>query len=385
MKKSAQSLILLMTMGVFGILNTEMGVMGILPHIAKAYQVSLAQAGILVSSFALVVALAGPTMPLLFSKVNRKTVMMLATGTFALTTLLAIVAPNFWILVFLRMLPAVFHPVYVSMAMSVAANSVEEKDAEKAVARVFIGVSAGSLLGIPVSNFLANHFSLTAAMLFFAIINLLVFIGTVILVPSMPVTEGLSYGKQLGILKRPVVWISIVSILLLNGAVFGFSSYLSDFLDSVSRFEPSAISSLLLVIGLMNIVGNSLAGQWLGRQSDLILKTLPISLILLFLLLFVWGHQMFVVLPILLLFGIVAGIEGNANQYMIAKVGMDAPDFANGLFLAAANLGVTIGTSISGLFIAQGGGTQYSLLGSILLLVIGTATVFVRQKMLKKS
>ncbi|MEW4353901.1 MFS transporter [Streptococcus pneumoniae] len=384
MKTSAKSLILLLTIGVFGILNTEMGVMGILPHIAKDYHVSLSQAGLLVSSFALVVAISGPTMPLLFSKVNRKTVMLLATGTFALTTVFSIIAPNFWVLVLLRMIPAVFHPVYVSMAMSVAASSVAEKDAEKAVARVFIGVSAGSLLGIPVSNFLASHFSLGAAMAFFAIINVLVFVGTFFLVPSMPVTKGLSYGKQLSILKRPVVWISILSVLLLNGAVFGFNSYLSDFLDSVSHFEISTISTLLLVIGVMNIVGNGLAGQWLGKRADLILKSLPMTLIALFILLFIFGQQAILVIPILLLFGIVAGLEGNANQYMIAKVGADAPDFANGLFLASANLGVTIGTSVNGLFIAQGGGTEYSILGSIALLLMGAVMVFMRQKMVKE-
>lgn len=155
-------------------------------------------------------------MPLLFSKVNRRLVMLLATGAFTLSTIVSILAPNFTVLLITRVLPAIFHPVYVSMAMTVAATSVPENESRKAVAQVFMGVSAGTLLGVPVSNFLASQFSLSLSMIFFAIINLLVFIGTIILVPSMPVTTGLSYGQQLSILKRKTIWISIISVLFIE-------------------------------------------------------------------------------------------------------------------------------------------------------------------------
>ena len=100
-------------------------------------------------------------------------------------------------------------------------------------------------------------------MIFFAIIILLVFIGTIILVPSMPVTTGLSYGQQLSILKRKTIWISIISVLLLNGAVLGFNSYMSDFLESFSQINVNLIALVLLSIGLANIIGNALAGQFL--------------------------------------------------------------------------------------------------------------------------
>ena len=80
--KADKYLLGLLTLGVFAILNTEMGVMGILPHIAEEYKVSLPTAGLLMSGFALVVALAGPTMPLLFSKMERKRTMLIALGMF---------------------------------------------------------------------------------------------------------------------------------------------------------------------------------------------------------------------------------------------------------------------------------------------------------------
>ena len=71
-------LVFILTVGVFGIINTEMGVVGILPLIAETFKVSVPQAGWTVSVFALVVAASAPITPLLFSGVNRKKVMLLA-------------------------------------------------------------------------------------------------------------------------------------------------------------------------------------------------------------------------------------------------------------------------------------------------------------------
>lgn len=66
MKEKKNLLIFILTIGVFGIINTEMGVLGILPLLAEKFSISIAQAGLLVSLFALAVAAAGPVMPLLF-------------------------------------------------------------------------------------------------------------------------------------------------------------------------------------------------------------------------------------------------------------------------------------------------------------------------------
>ena len=384
-KTSNRSLVLLLTIGVFGILNTEMGITGILPHISEYYGISLTTASLLVSGFALVVAIAGPTMPLLFSKVNRRSVMLLATGAFALSTIVSIFAPNFTVLLIARVLPAIFHPVYVSMAMTVAATSVPENESQKAVAQVFMGVSAGTLLGVPVSNFLASQFSLSLAMLFFAVINLLVFIGTIVLVPSMPVTRGLSYGQQLSILKRKTIWISIISVILLNGAVLGFNSYMSDFLATFSQINVNLIALVLLSIGLANIIGNALAGKFLDKNAHQLLISLPLVLIINLALLFSFGNRALAMMILVVIFGMFGGLAGNVNQYMIYSVGDDAPDFANGLFLASANLGVTVGTSFTGKFIDIGNGSQFSIWGSIIMLLFAFLTIQIRQKWLSNK
>ena len=83
-------MLFILAVGVFGILNTEMGFIGILPYIAEYYQVSVVQAGWLISLFALGVAVAGPTMPLFMSGFNRKKVMVFILGLFTACNLIAV-------------------------------------------------------------------------------------------------------------------------------------------------------------------------------------------------------------------------------------------------------------------------------------------------------
>ena len=377
MKNSKRLLIFILAVGVFGIINTEMGVIGILPAIADHFDVSVSTAGLMVSLFALAVAIAGPTLPLLFSRVNRKKVMLLVLFIFIIGNIISIFTTNFTIALIARVIPAFFHPVYVSIALSVAAASVSEKEAPKAISKVFIGVSAGMVLGVPVVSFIANTMSLEVAMSFFAIINIFTFIVTFLFVPSMPVQERLSYGSQLKILTHGITWLSILAVLFLNAAIFGVYSYLAEYLDVVTNMSANLISGMLLVYGLANILGNIIAGRLLTDYPIRSVTIFPIVLTAVYLIFFFVAELTIPTAIIILVWGILGGIGANINQYWIMSSAPKAPDFANGLFLTSVNLGTTIGAGIAGIIIAQFG-TKYILFVGLFSLVLGFICILMR-------
>lgn len=379
MTKKNDFLIILLMIGVFGIINTEMGIVGILPVIAKVYNVPVSTAGFLVSGFALGVAIAGPTMPLLFSKVNRKTAMLISLGIFSLSNIVSVVTNNFWILLIMRIIPAFFQPVYVSMAFTMASQTVEKKDAPKAIAKIFVGVSAGMVLGVPITNFIAHNASLSAAMSFFAIINILVLILTILFVPSIPATTQLSYGRQLSILKKPVMIITILSVIALNGAVFGFYSYMSDYLNLVSRFSANIVSLLLLVYGLANIVGNLIAGKTLSKNPRKTTMIVPIFALISYFILFLTGRISVISAILIFVIGVLAGIIANINQYLINSSALEAPDFANGLFLTSTNLGTTVGTAFCGALL-NSFDTSFTLIGSLIFIILSYVLLILRNR-----
>lgn len=368
-------LVLILTLGVFGILNTEMGVIGMLPLIADTFQVTVPQAGWTVTIFALVIAVCGPVMPMAFSKFDRKIVMLLALGIFIISNIVSMFTESFAVLLMARAIPAVFHPVYVSMAFTVAAASVAKEDAPKAVAKVFIGVSAGMVLGVPAASFIAGEASYAMAMFFFAAVNAVVFMATLFCVPSLPVTGRLSYGEQLRVLRKPALWYAVGAVVFTNGTVFGFFSYLSDYLNTVTQLPFTLISIVLFVYGAANIVGNILAGKLLAGHARRTIRLTPFALAAVLLLLFALGDRFVPMLGIVLLFGILTGLSNNNSQYMIANSALEAPEFANGLFLTSANSGTAVGTALCGLFISEMG-IRYAVIGALLCLVAATITIF---------
>lgn len=375
-----KSILMILTLGVFGIINTEMGVVGILPLLAEHFSVSISRAGLFVSLFALAVAVSGPVMPLLFSGVERKKMMTAVMGIFLFSNLVQAFSSDFYVALAARVLPAFFHPVYISMALSVAASSAEENEAPKSVAKVMMGVSAGMVLGVPIVSFLANMVSLRIGMLSFAFVNGLVLLATLFFVPAMEKPKKLSYGEQVRVLRNYRVWLSIIAVIFLNGAIFGVYSYLTEYLSQVTGMSGQFASGLLLIYGLANIAGNAVAGRGLSRTPIRFVVVLPIMQAVVYIFLAFIGAFTVPTAIVTLIWGVLAGAVANVNQYWITSATKNAPDFGNGLFLAATNMGTTIGTAICGWMIT-GMGISAILFGGIALLGMSFVMIMARVRL----
>lgn len=382
--KNNNLIILILTIGVFGILNTEMGFIGLIPQIAERFGVSTSTAGWLVSIFAIGIAISGPIMPLLLSKLERKKVMIIVLLIFIISNIISVFTTSFTVLLIARVIPAIFHPVYIALAFSVASDSVNSKDAPKGVARVFIGVSAGMVVGVPIVNFLATQFNLSIALSFFALVNIIVLILTLIFIPKMPTKKSVTYGTQLSVLKRPLTWISILVSILFNAAIFGVYSYLTDYLNIVTEAPSHYVSIILFLYGISNILGNIIAGKLLTSIPQTAIFLLPFALIIIYVSMFGLGSFLIQMAIISIFWGTLAGISANITQYVITSSAPDAPDLSNGIFLSAVNSGTTIGTFIGGIFITTLG-SNYVIMVGILACVINILFILIRNKSFKKQ
>lgn len=363
---SESLLITILTLGVFGIINTEMGVVGIIPQIAERFDVTVSTAGLCVSVFALAVSVAAPVLPLLFSGINRRTMMLAALILFVASNILSMVTDSFAVLLTARALPAFLHPVYVAMAFTLAAAATKDEPS-RGIARVFVGVSAGMVLGVPMTTFVTTHWSYEAAMGIFAVINTVVLVATFFLVPDMPAKQH-NPGHQLRVLKKPSLWLGVTAFTCINGAMFGFFSFMSEFLHKVSAFSFDAVSSVLLAYGIANIVGNMLAGRVFGHYKKIFTQAGPAVMLMLYVLLYLFSASSIATAALVVLLGICAGFINISGQYMISSAAREAPDFSNGLFLTAANFGTAMGTMLCGIFISLQG-TRAALFATCILLL----------------
>jgi DHA1 family inner membrane transport protein len=377
MSKQNNLFIFILTLGVFGILNTEMGVIGILPQIAGQFNVSVSQAGLLVSLFALAVAISGPILPLVFSRFNRRGVMLFVLGVFVISNIFSIFATNFTFALIARVIPAFLHPVYISIALTAAASSVSEKEVPKAVSKVILGVSAGIVIGVPITTFIASVASIDAAMTFFAIVNAVAFIGVLLFVPSMPVKERLSYGSQLSVLKKAMTWQSIAAVIFVNAATAGVYSYFAEYLATITHISGKGLSLMLVIFGAASLFGNVLGGRLLSKNAIKSVMIYPFVFGVVYIFLFFMGQFTVPMFIIVVIWGVLYAIANNISQYWITSAAPEAPEFANGLFLTSGNLGITIGTTVGGLLIS-GMGIRYIVLGGLLFLILSLVFILLR-------
>ncbi len=353
--KGHRLFIFILAVGVFGILNTEMGVIGLLPYVSEYFGVTISQAGALVSLFALVVAVSGPVMPLLMSRFDRKKTMVFILAVFIAGNGISAVTDNFAVLLAARVIPAFFHPVYCALAFSAAADAVSPEYAPDAVGKVMVGVAAGMVLGVPVSNFLAEMMSLQAAFIFFAAVTAAAFAATILFIPAMPAGTKKSYGEQLGILRRPAVWMTVFSVIFMNGALFGVFSYLAEYLGVVTALSGGAVSLYLFAYGLSNSMGSFLSGRLLMRNDKMTVQAFPWVLMALYALVWLGGSAAAVMAILVVAWGFIGGVNASSQQYILFQAAPEAKEFASGIFLTAANIGTMAAAVLCGWCIDQWG------------------------------
>lgn len=376
MKKVNPLLILTLAIGVFGIITTEMGIVGVLPQITQKFGISTTQAGFLVSIFALVVAISGPFLILLVSSINRKIILLSAIFIFVISNIIYAYTTQFEIMLIFRILPAALHPLFFSIALVTAAKLVPPEKSGQAVTKVFMGITVGFALGVPLTSYLADQFSLEIAFLFGALVNTLAFIGILILLPSMPVKEKMSFGKQIRILGKPGLWLNILTVTFLFAAMFSVYSYFAEYLAKVTSMNGSLISIMLFIFGIVMILGNHLFGSLLQKSIVNTVILFPILYSIVYILVYYLGSYLVPMIFIVFIWGIVHAGGLIVGQTWLISEAKEAPEFGNSLFVSFSNLGITLGATIGGWFISNLGihqliwsGFIFTLLSFLLIII----------------
>lgn len=366
--------IFFLALGLFGVYTIEFGVVGILPAIMERYSVSASQGGMLVGVFAIVIALFGPFMVLLVSKYNRKKVLTASLFIFAASSLLSAFAPDFHLLMALRIVPALFHPVYFSLAFVAAASLYPKEKATQAAAKAFVGTSLGMVLGVPITAYMADQFSFEASFIFCALVNIIAGIGIATMLPDTPIGQKVSYKEQLGILRKVPLWLNIGASTFVFAAMFSVYSYSAEYLGEVMGISGKIVSILLVVFGVGGVVGNLLAGKLIGMNMERTTLFHPIALAISYSLLALGVTSTIPLVLIIVLWGAAHTSGLIVTQIWLTSEAPETPEFATGLYISFINLGVSIGSVAGGWFISQAG-MEGSIWSGFLFIILALAFI----------
>ena len=383
MKKNSV-VIFILVLSVFAAITNEMGIVGVLPQITEKFHITTSQAGILVSIFALVVALCGPFVTLIFSGLNRKALLLFIMFILTIANTVNAYSQSFGLTLLFRIIPALFLALLISLAISVAIKLAPVGQQGKASAKVFAGVTLGLVLGVPVTSLLADQFSLQAAFLFSASVSAVSFIGIAFLMPTMPVEEKLSYGKQFSILGRLPVWLNLLTVTFIFATMFSVYSYFAEYVTQISHVKGAWISILLMLFGLFGLVGNFLFSNLLHKNLVRTVMLYPIIYLVVYGIINFAGMYTMPMIILVFIWGTVHSGGLIISQTWLSTETADAPEFGNSLYMSFSNLGITIGSALAGWFISQLG-TGSLLLSGMLFALLAALTIVLKLSLFRKN
>ncbi|WP_088210084.1 MFS transporter [Shewanella sp. Shew256] len=366
--------LLALTLSAFAIGTTEFVIVGLIPTMAQDLQVSLPSAGLLVSLYALGVAIGAPVLTALTGHWNRKHVLLAVMTLFVAGNVLAWQAPSYETLIAARVITGLAHGVFFSIGSTIATGLVPKEKAASAIAIMFTGLTVALVTGVPLGTYIGQSFGWQSTFLAVALLGLIALIGSAFLVPNnLKQTRAASLLTQAKVLTEPRLLLVFAITAIGYGGTFVAFTFLAPILQQISGFDASAIGVIMLVYGVSVAIGNI----WGGKMADNMGPIKALTYIfaglaaVLFIFHFTALNPITAVLTILVWGAFAFGNVPGLQVYVVKLAETYAPtavDVASGLNIAAFNIGIALGAWGGGLIVEQMGLMQTPLIGALVVI-----------------
>ncbi|QNK71205.1 MFS transporter [Variovorax sp. PAMC26660] len=367
--------LLALTLSAFAIGTTEFVIVGLIPTVAADLAISLPSAGLLVSLYALGVAIGAPVLTALTGKLPRKALLLGLMALFTLGNLLAWKAPSYESLVAARILTGLAHGVFFSIGSTIATGLVPKEKAASAIAIMFTGLTVALVTGVPLGTFIGQHFGWRETFLAVSALGVVAFIGSWIFVPNnIRHTPPASLAQQAKVLAEPRLLLVYAKTAIGYGGSFIPFTFLAPILTDVSGFSASSVGWVMLVYGVSVAAGNIWGGKLADRMGPIPALKIIFALLAAVLLIFNFAapHKWLALVAVLMWGAVAFGNVPGLQVYVVKQAERFTPqavDVASGLNIAAFNLGIALAAWAGGLIVTHLGLMHTPWIGALVVLV----------------
>ncbi|MGN0934861.1 MFS transporter [Acinetobacter amyesii] len=332
-----------LAVGAFAIGTTEFSPMGFLPEIAADLSVSIPQAGLLISAYAVGVMIGAPLMTLWLARFPKRTALILLMAIFTIGNILATIAPNYLGLMAARLVTSLNHGAFFGLGSVVAASVVPKEKQASAVAMMFMGLTIANIGGVPLATWVGQNIGWRMSFAAITLLGIITMLALWKALPHQQQTEKPDVRAELKVLTRMPVVLALLTTVMSAGAMFSLYTYIAPSLKVFTHASPELITFMLVLIGIGFSIGNHFGGKFADQSLDKTLIGFLVLLMLMMLLfpilatttigaaiaLIIWGAAAFAVVPPL--------------QMHVMTVAHDAPGLASSVNIGAFNLGNALG------------------------------------------
>ena len=261
MKKS----LIALAFGTLALGMSEFVMMGILPDIARSLGVSIPEAGHLISAYALGVCFGAPLMVLVARKRPLKQILLALTAMIAAGNLCASLAPDYWSLLGLRFVSGLPHGAFFGVGSIVAERVADAGKRTEAVSIMIVGMTVANLFGVPLGTYISNVLTWRATFGIVAVWGVVALLLVRLWVPRMEPLPDTGLKGQFRFLRSLAPWLVLLSVMLGNGGIFCWYSYVSPLMIHASGFTADDLTLIIMLAGFGMFAGNIIGGHFSDR------------------------------------------------------------------------------------------------------------------------
>ncbi|MFD8959732.1 Cmx/CmrA family chloramphenicol efflux MFS transporter [Streptomyces anulatus] len=336
-------------LSVFALGTSEFMLSGLLPPIADDMNVSIPQAGLLISAFAIGMVVGAPLLAVATLRLPRRTTLITLISVFGLGQIAGALAPTYEILFVSRVLSALACAGFWAVGAAVAIAMVPVNSRARAMAVMIGGLSVANVLGVPLGAFLGEHFGWRSAFWAVGAASAVALVGVATRIPHIPLPEKKpELKRELAIYRDRQVWLAIVITALAAGGVFCAFSYLAPLLTDVAGLDSGWVPWILGLFGVGALIGTMIGGRVADAHLfGVLLSGITASTVFLVALALFASSQV-AVIALAFLLGLSAFFTAPALNARMFNVAGAAPTLAGATTTAAFNLGNTSGPWLGG-------------------------------------
>ena len=375
MRKS--TCLLPLALGTFGLGLTEYVMMGILPDTALAMKVSRPQAGSFISMYALGVVAGAVLLVVIARTKPLKTILLWLMSIFTIANLATAFVGNYHLFCAIRFIAGLPHGAFFGVGAISAGRLCEHGKENQAVATMIAGMTVANLLGIPFGTFISHNLSWRLTFLLIGLFGFVIVYSIIKLIPYLKPLPDNGFRGQFNFLKSIGPWLLIVAVVMGNGGIFCWYSYINPLLVKVSGIMPKYVSIVMVLAGAGMCIGNFLGGKLSDKFSPALVAgmtqlTACIALLLIF---FFASNPIASIILMCVCTGCLFAVSA-PQQVLLIENARGGEMLGASFSQISFNLGNAIGAFVGALPVKYGLGYQYTAIPGAFFAFIGFVMLF---------
>lgn len=328
--------------------TSEFVPIGLLSDIAKDFAISESNAGLLITIYAWVVAIASLPLMLVFAKTENRKLMLSITALFVASHILSGFSRDFYMLMISRIGVACAHAIFWSMVTPFAVRLAPEGKGAAALSLVVCGSSVAMIVGLPLGRTIGLFLGWRATFLIIGAAAAVILCIMGILLPRTPSDNSISLRKLPALIKSPALLnIYLVTVIAITGHFTSYS-YIEPFLSKVAGFGENLVTLVLTLFGIVGLICSFIFSKDYQKHPDMYIRFAVAGICVFMLLLHAASNNPVTMILLCVLWGFAINFYNLSFQSEIIRNAPKGTAVAMSIYSGIYNVGIGAGALIGG-------------------------------------